>query len=236
MQNKKVFLEKFQEFIAIAGSREMSEAEIAGHFAPEVLDQAQMALLRAYLQDKKEKPLLTREEEAYLKEYKKEIETFSKVSDCERRTLLEEICGGAYHKTDRLIESYLPYVIERALLLHKEGFFIGDMIQNGNIGLTIAANQLEETKGAHEFLLNAIDAEISQGMRSDLQLQNQDRELIERVKFLEEALSKLEGELDRKPTVDELAAEMALEQKDVLDILKLTGENIGDEDLEEYEE
>lgn len=231
MQNKDLFLKKFQEFIAIAGSKEMSLQDITNHFAPEVLDAAQLALLKEYLENKKEKLILTQEEEEYLREYNEEISAFSQIQDEERMALIEEICEGAYHKTDRLIEWYLPKVVARAKLLHKEGFFIGDMIQNGNIGLTIAANQLEEATGAHEFLLEAIDKEISHGMHHDLQLQNQDNELIERVKFLEEALSKLERDLARKPTVDELAVEMALEQKDVLDILKLTGENVDEEDL-----
>ena len=48
--------------------------------------------------------------------------------------------------------------------------------------------------------------------------------------MLNESISKLTDELGKKPTIDEIANDLRIPQDKVLDILKLTGEDIDAED------
>ncbi|MDO4673220.1 MAG: sigma-70 domain-containing protein, partial [Porphyromonadaceae bacterium] len=59
---------------------------------------------------------------------------------------------------------------------------------------------------------------------------------IEKVAYLDECVTNLKEELERKPTLEELAVYMGLTEDEVNDILRLTGEEEDDEDEEEVEE
>lgn len=249
MQNRELFLKKFQEFVAIAGSKDMDAETIQEFFAPEVLDEGQMQLLLEYLDTQKAQTVLTIEEDEFIREYREGLSCIQKEASGEREALYERILAGDKSAQERLIEIYLPEIITQAKRLHKEGFFIGDLIQDGNIGLTLGVKGIleqaekdgaagdndlhEETvrdaQWAHQRILEAVQDEISSSMELELSDRDREKRVIERVRALDEALTKLEKDLERKPTVDELAVEMELKQDDVLDILKLTGENIEEE-------
>ena len=131
------------------------------------------------------------------------------------------------NEIEEKLKQYFPKVVEIAKELHNSELFIGDLIQEGNIGLMLAVENEE-----------AGEAEILEGIRQMMQLlveeqeevKHQDNKMVEKVKFLDESLKNLTEDLGRKPTLEELADYMEMTEDDVNDIIRLTGEEDDEEE------
>ena len=84
----------------------------------------------------------------------------------------------------------------------------------------------------------AEEQEILEGIRQMMQLlveeqeevKHQDNKMVEKVVFLDESLKNLTEDLNRKPTLEELADYMEMTEEEVNDILRLTGEEDDEEE------
>ena len=90
------------------------------------------------------------------------------------------------------------------------------MIEEGVIGLI---------SGGKSSIRQTIREEIDR----QLELQSQDKRMVEKVEMLDEAITTLTEELGRKVTLEELAVHMGLEEEEVISILKLAGEDVEEE-------
>jgi len=61
-------------------------------------------------------------------------------------------------------------------------------------------------------------------------VKHQDNKMVEKVVFLDESLKNLTEDLNRKPTLEELADYMEMTEEEVNDILRLTGEEDDEEE------
>lgn len=170
------------------------------------------------------------EEQSYLKIYKEDLSAIKPYSKEEIHALyLGAVSGDAMAKS-RLVEAYLPQVVEIAKSLHHPNIFIGDMIQEGNVGLMLAIDSISREKTA--------DAELCEGIRQSIQmmieelsdLKSRDQAMVEKVQFLDESITKLTEEYGRKVSIEELAMYMELSEDEVMDILKLAGEDVDEEE------
>lgn len=70
--------------------------------------------------------------------------------------------------------------------------------------------------------------EIRQGILAFIEEQTEtgkkERKMVQKVKELDEAITKLTDELGRKVMIDELMEEMHLTEREIKDIMRLTGE------------
>ena len=62
------------------------------------------------------------------------------------------------------------------------------------------------------------------------EVKHQDNKMVEKVVFLDESLKNLTEDLNRKPTLEELADYMEMTEEEVNDILRLTGEEDDEEE------
>ena len=62
----------------------------------------------------------------------------------ERAELLKKAVAQDALAKSRLIELYLPQVVEIAKELHEEGIYLGDCVQEGNVSLILALDMLPE--------------------------------------------------------------------------------------------
>ena len=177
---------------------------------------------------------MTEEEEAYLKEYQEMLKSIEMISEQEKQELLRRAADHDEMARERLTGCYLDMVIISARKLHQKNVFIGDLIQEGNIGLTIGLGSLSSADGADEFIRSCIEREM-QGLLSESESRTAgDHKMIARVSALEESITKLEKELGRKVYLEEIAYDMGISEEEVRSILKLTGE-LPDEELSEDE-
>src|ERR1700740_2334992 len=90
---------------------------------------------------------ITEREYGSLNKYFNEINKLSLVSIKEEVSLARRIRGGDHAALERLTKANLRFVISVAKQYQNQGLTLGDLINEGNIGLMTAAKRYDETKG-----------------------------------------------------------------------------------------
>ena len=249
--NKVEFLEKLSGLVKMAKAQEnqISIDEVKVYFAEEELTEEQMELVFDYLlaqkvvvkgylkmgaaESEEEKITFTDEEEAYLKEYLEDLKAFKGEADGERVELFDKVAWGDDVARQRLIELYLPEVVEIAKEMYHQEVFLGDLIQEGNVGLIMGIEMVSGKYGAHEFIISQIKESMQALIEEHTELKSRDKKMVEKVSFLDESITSLTEELGRKVSIDELAVYMGMDEEEIMDILKLTGEETEEDEKEE---
>ena len=173
----------------------------------------------------KEQVVLTDEEEVYLKEYEEDLKAFKDISEQERQELLAKVLKGDSNAKSRLIELYLKEVVEIAKEMHHPEVFLGDLVQEGNVGLILGVDMLTDVETAQQTIIEQIRQSMQMFIEEHTVLKSRDKKMVEKVAMLDESITTLTEELGRKVTIDELAVYMGMTEDEIEDILKLTGED-----------
>ena len=231
MDNKVLFQEKLAGILALCAENGnvIEKQEVEAYFDGMGLNEEQMVLVFDYLLSQKvlvkryvkseelkvvEEVIvpLTEEEKEYLSNYEME---------------LRQMDGGD------LFAEILPQIVELAKKMNHPDVFIGDIIQEGNMGLMAAVAQGIETK---EELLEAGRSEMQMYLESQTEMKLQDKKMADKVNRLDEEIKKLTEEMGRKITIDELSQFIETSEEEIEDILRLAGEEVGEMDEEELME
>ena len=121
----------------------IEEQEVRDAFAELALSQEQLEMVFDYLKKHKigigesiePEEYLTEEEIDYLEEYKKEMQLLEKLSDGEKEAVTLSAMAGEVDAQRRLIQAYLPQVVEISKLYSGQGVFLEDLIGEGNVAL-----------------------------------------------------------------------------------------------------
>ena len=243
MENRAEFLNRLNDLVKIAKEQgsTISIEEVKEYFGKETLTEEQFELVFDYLLAQKvvvkgyikmdrpaseETPLvLTEDEEAYLKEYQEDLKAFKPVTEQEREELFKEIIKGNSQAKNRVVEIYLQDVIAIAKEMYHPDIFLGDLIQEGNVGLILGVEMITDVDSAHQTITEQIRQGMQMLIEEHAELSSRDKKMVEKVAMLDEAIKTLTEELGRKVTIDELAVYMGLTEDEIEDILKLTGED-----------
>jgi RNA polymerase primary sigma factor len=162
---------------------------------------------------------ITNRESQSLDKYLHEIGKVDLITAEEEVILARKIREGDQAALERLTKTNLRFVVSVAKQYQNQGLTLGDLINEGNLGLIKAAKRFDETKGfkfisyavwwIRQSRLQAI-AEQSRIVRLPL---NQ----VGSLSKISKAFSKLEQEYEREPSPEELA-----------DILETTVDKISD--------
>ena len=169
----------------------------------------------------------------YLEEYQEDLKAFKPVTEQEREVLFDKMIKGDSNAKNRVVEMYLQDVIGIAKEMYHPEIFLGDLIQEGNVGLIMGIEMTSEKDGAHEFIISQIKESIQALVEEHTELKNRDKKMVEKVSLLDESITSLTEELGRKVSIDELAVYMGMDEEEILDILKLTGEETEEDEKEE---
>ncbi len=160
-----------------------------------------------YLQEISEVPLLTPEEEV---------------------KLARRIKQGDQRALEKLTRANLRFVVSIAKLYQNKGLSLGDLINEGNLGLIKAASRFDETRG-FKFISYAVWW-IRQGIMQALADQSRIVRLpLNRVSTLlkiGKIYSSLEQEFEREPSPGEIAEKLELKDIEVADTLKISGRHL----------
>ena len=85
--------------------------------------------------------------------------------------------------------------------MHRADIYIGDLVQEGNMGLMLA---MEVHADDTEALLSMAKESMQALLESQEETKKQDNRMVEKVNDLDEQIKKLSDELGRKVSVDEL--------------------------------
>ena len=242
MKGKTEFLKKLNDLVAVVRDKEnqVTVEEVKTYFSGMNLNEEQIELVFDYLLAQKvvvkgyikmdmpgaeEQVVLTEEEEAYLKEYEEDLKAFKVATEQERKELFAKVLKGDSNAKNRSIELYLKEVVGIAKEMHHPEVFLGDLVQEGNVGLILGMDMLTDVETAHQTITEQICQSMQMLIEEHTELNNRDKKMVEKVAMLDESITTLTEELGRKVTIDELAVYMGMTEDEIEDILKLTGED-----------
>ena len=249
MEARAEFVKKLNGLVAVAEGQgnQVTIDEVKLYFADTGLTDEQLELVFDYLlaqkvvvkgyikmtEDVEEKLAYTEEEEAYLKEYLNDLKAFKEEAVGEKETLFQKLIDGEASAKNRLTEIYLKEVVEIAKGMYHPEIFLGDMIQEGNVGLILGLDMLSDVDTAHDTILNQVKQCIQMLIEEHAEVKSRDNKMVEKVTMLDESIKTLTEELGRKVTIDELAVYMGMTEEEIEDILRLMGEESEDEEEKE---
>lgn len=244
MEGRAEFLNKLNDLVGIAKEKgyQITIEEVKNYFEGMDLTEEQLELVFDYLlaqkvvvkgylkiQEEKEEISYTEEEEEYLKEYLTDLQAFKRPEEGEKEALILRVMQGDEKARNRLTEIYLPQVVEIAKEFYHPEIFLGDLIQEGNVGLILGLDMLTDIESAHNTIVMQIRESIHMLTEEQEELSSRDKKMVEKVSALDEAIKTLTEELGRKGSLEELAVYMGMTEEEIEDILRLTGEDAEEE-------
>ena len=163
----------------------------------------------------------TPEERRYLERYLEEIESVKEEEEGERERLFEASIEGDALARGRLIELYLAEVVKAAKELDHKEVFLGDLIQEGNVSLMIALDELTSAESAHEIVMEEVHRGMQMLIEEQTEVKRRDHTLLEKYTNLDDNIKKLKEETGRDVTVEELAVFLDMPEEEIKDILNL---------------
>lgn len=171
---------------------------------------------------------ITNRESQSLDKYLSEIAKVDLITAQEEVILAQKIREGDKAALERLTKTNLRFVVSVAKQYQNQGLTLGDLINEGNLGLIKAAGRFDETKGfkfisyavwwIRQSILTAV-AEQSRIVRLPL---NQ----VGSLNKIRKSASKLEQEFERVPTPEELAEDLETTADKIADALSNSGRHI----------
>jgi RNA polymerase sigma-B factor len=120
---------------------------------------------------------------------------------------------------EELVRRFLPFARSLALRYRGGSESHDDLIQVASLGLVNAIDRFEPERGIPflAFAAPTILGELRRHFRDRVWTVRVPRGLQERISLVEEAISKLTGELQHSPSVREIAERLDMEEQDVLE-------------------
>lgn len=169
---------------------------------------------------------LSEEEVNYLEEYKKELAILGAVSEGEKEAITLSAMAGEAQAQEKLINIYLPQVVEIAKLYAGQGVFLEDLIGEGNVALAMGVTMLgclEHAAEAEGMLGKLIMDAMEDFVRENMVEADKDKKVLDRVNKVAKKAKELSDELRRKVTVEELAAETGMSLNAITEAMRLSG-------------
>ena len=171
---------------------------------------------------------ITNRENRSIDQYFQEIGKYSLISPEEEVDLAIKIKNGDMEAQNKLVRANLRFVVSVAKMYQNQGLSLGDLINEGNIGLVKAAQRFDETRG-FKFISYAVWW-IRQGITSAIADQSRVVRLplnrVGNLTKLGKAYRDLEQEFERKPTTDELAKLLEITSDEVAYILQIANRQV----------
>ena len=253
MITKEQLAEKLAEIIRQAEKQNfhVKQEEVQKFFPADELSEEQMKLVYDYLLAKKivvegylkenasgsgkTASELSEEERKYLEEYKEMLGALEPERQGERSELFQQLREGRRNVRDRLSELLLFDVLEAAEALAGEEALLPDLVQEGNLCLVQALENLSVESGASpDEAERTVMQEIRQGMQAlaeqQKDMKSRDRRMVHKVQELKDSVAVLKEEMGRKVYLDEVADFMSISEEEAEAILKLAGEEVPKEE------
>lgn len=166
---------------------------------------------------------ITNRESQSLDKYLQEIGKVELLTPDEEVELARRIREGDQTALEKLTKANLRFVVSVAKQYQNQGLSLGDLINEGNLGLIKAAKRFDETRG-FKFISYAvwwIRQSILQALAEQSRIVRLPLNRVGTLNKISKAYSQLEQEYERDPNTRELANLLDMDSQDVADTLKI---------------
>jgi RNA polymerase primary sigma factor len=170
----------------------------------------------------------TNRESQSLDKYLQEIGKVDLLSPEDEIQLAIKIRKGDRNAFEQLTKANLRFVVSVAKQYQNQGLSLGDLINEGNLGLIKAATRFDETRG-FKFISYAvwwIKQSILQALAEQSRIVRLPLNRVGTLNKIGKAYSNLEQEYEREPNSSELAKELQIDSNEVTEALKISGRHI----------
>lgn len=242
------FAKKLEQLKETARLQEnmLTKEQVQEAFADMNLDEQQFALIYEYMEKNHigiDKPgeqdeNLTGEDISYLEMYLEELKELPKVTDGEKRAVMMSALAQDMTACNKLIEIFLPEVVEIAKLYAGQGALVEDLIGEGNVALAQAVMMLDCVESIDEidgFIGKMVMDAMQDFVGEDMENKQADENVLEKVNAVYEKSKEMAEEILRKVTIEEIAKEMDISEDDVREAVRLSANHMDYIEMEEEE-
>ena len=171
---------------------------------------------------------ITNRETESLEKYLQEIGKVSLISGEMEVELTQRIKLGDQAALDKMVKANLRFVVSVAKQYQHKGLTLGDLINEGNLGLIKAAMRFDETRG-FKFISYAvwwIRQTILQALAEQSRVVRIPLNRVGSLNKLNRTFSELEQKFQREPSAEELAEVLEVDPDDLADTIKMGAKQV----------
>ncbi len=171
---------------------------------------------------------ITNRESQSLDKYLQEIGKVSLITADEEVELAKRIREGDQIALEKLTKANLRFVVSVAKQYQSPGLTLGDLINEGNLGLIKAAMRFDETRG-FKFISYAvwwIRQSIMQAIAEQSRIVRLPLNRVGSLNKISKSFSELEQKFQREPSTEELAEILEMTEDEIIINLKNSGRHV----------
>ncbi|MEX2233069.1 MAG: RNA polymerase sigma factor RpoD/SigA [Cyclobacteriaceae bacterium] len=171
---------------------------------------------------------ITNRESQSLDKYLQEIGKVDLLTPDEEVELARRIKEGDQIALEKLTKANLRFVVSVAKQYQNQGLSLGDLINEGNLGLIKAAQRFDETRG-FKFISYAvwwIRQSILQALAEQSRIVRLPLNRVGSLNKISRTFSDLEQKYEREPSPEELAEVLDVSTAEVVDTMKISGRHV----------
>jgi len=171
---------------------------------------------------------ITNRESQSLDKYLQEIGKVDLLTPDEEVELAKRIKEGDQIALEKLTKANLRFVVSVAKQYQNQGLSLGDLINEGNLGLIKAAQRFDETRG-FKFISYAvwwIRQSILQALAEQSRIVRLPLNRVGSLNKISKTFSELEQKYEREPSPEELAEVLDVTTAEVVDTMKISGRHV----------
>ncbi|MFM8770887.1 MAG: RNA polymerase sigma factor RpoD/SigA [Candidatus Kapaibacterium sp.] len=173
----------------------------------------------------------TNRESQSLDKYLQEIGRVDLLTGDDEIVLAQTIRKGGFEGAmalERLVKANLRFVVSVAKQYQNQGLSLGDLINEGNLGLIKAAKRFDETRG-FKFISYAvwwIRQSILQALAEQSRIVRLPLNRVGALNKIGKKFSELEQQYEREPTAAELAEQLEMSIAEISETIKISGRHL----------
>ena len=171
---------------------------------------------------------ITNRESQSLDKYLQEIGKVDLLTPDEEVELAKRIKEGDQIALEKLTKANLRFVVSVAKQYQNQGLSLGDLINEGNLGLIKAAQRFDVTRG-FKFISYAvwwIRQSILQALAEQSRIVRLPLNRVGSLNKISKTFSELEQKYEREPSPEELAEVLEVTTAEVVDTMKISGRHV----------